>query len=140
MTAVLQVLDLAVNGPIKAYTRAMRAKRLVAYFPIYREEYRMWKDADNEGDPPFTGPRPDLSQSMSDIIKLFATNFEEESFKESIARCFQRTGCYHDNSDAKVFERFSWGNHNWKSRSKTEMPVEEFELLTAVQEGSDEVE
>ena len=71
---------------------------------------------------------------MADTMKLFATNFEEQTFKDSIARCFERTGCYHDNSEDKVFKELAWGKHKCKNRCKTAMPLEEFELIAAFQE------
>ena len=40
MTAVLQVLDLVVNGPLKAHVRQLRAKRLVRSFKNFMELYR----------------------------------------------------------------------------------------------------
>ena len=40
MTAILQVLDLVVNGPHKAHVRQLRAKRLVRSFKEFMEFYR----------------------------------------------------------------------------------------------------
>ena len=84
--------------------------------------------------PPFTDPTPCLREAMADTMTLFATNFEEQTFKDSIARCFERTGCYHDNSEDKVFKELAWGKHKCKNRCKTAMPLEEFELIAAFQE------
>ena len=39
MTALLQPLDLVVNGPIKNHTRTMRVKRLVAAFRQFKDGY-----------------------------------------------------------------------------------------------------
>jgi hypothetical protein len=39
MTGLLQVLDLAVNGPLKAHVRKLRARRIVNAFKKYKTDY-----------------------------------------------------------------------------------------------------
>ena len=60
MTAILQVLDLVVNGPLKSHVRQLRAKRIVRSFQAFIERYRQNLEID-EGDrenPTFIPPKP----------------------------------------------------------------------------------
>ena len=41
MTGVLQVLDLVVNGPLKAHSRKLRGSRIVACFQKFAERYHL---------------------------------------------------------------------------------------------------
>ncbi len=94
MTGMLQVLDLVVNGPIKAYIRNIRARRIVEAFALFRSAYaqEMLKAPGERQRLKFKPPKPSYQQAMTDLFTLFATSFSQESFKEGIIRSFIDTG------------------------------------------------
>ena len=73
MTAELQVLDLVVNGPIKAHVKSKRARRLYDSF----QEYKIERLADlnlprnQRKYPDFKPPRPTTLEGIRDLILLF---------------------------------------------------------------------
>ena len=85
MTAELQVLDLVVNGPIKAHVKNKRARRLYDSF----QEYKIKRLADmnlprnQRKNPDFMPPRPTMIEGMRDLILLFQDQFTEEKFKNA---------------------------------------------------------
>ena len=87
MTSELQVLDLVVNGPLKAHIRKLRAKRIVASFRNYLLERE--KD-DKIGS--FEAPKPDIKEGVADLFNLFAVNFREEKFIEGVKNSFINSG------------------------------------------------
>ena len=94
MTGELQVLDLVVNGPLKAHIRNNRANRLYSHF----QKYRVGRAADSQlpvserQNVGFNPPKPTQVEGMKDLIKLFAEQMTEERFKASIKRSFLKTG------------------------------------------------
>ena len=94
MTSELQVLDLVVNGPLKAHIRTKRANRLYKAF----QEYKIIRAEDNKLDkdkrlnPEFDPPKPTMIEGIQDLIFLFKSQFNEEKFKSCINRTFIRTG------------------------------------------------
>lgn len=95
MTGVLQVLDLVVNGPIKAHTRNLRGARTVAAFGEYKKLYdiEMRKSELERELPVFKPPKPDMLQAIQDVFDLMANGFKEPKFIHGIIRSFISTGC-----------------------------------------------
>ena len=96
MTAILQVLDLVVNGPLKAHIRNNRAKKIVKVF----KEYKVLVDENALKIPSqrkkmvFKAPKPDMFECIEDLINLFGPDgsFQKEKFKNGISTSFQKTG------------------------------------------------
>ena len=94
MTAILQVLDLIFNGPLKAHVRNLRAWRLVAAFKIFKLlwEEEQEKDPSNRKKPKFVSPKPNMIESMHDLIALFANELKKTDFMAGITSSFIKTG------------------------------------------------
>ena len=73
MTAILQVLDLVVNGPLKSHVRQLRAKRIVRSFKDYLVLHRkdLEKTETERENPTFTPPVPEQIQAIVDLFQLF---------------------------------------------------------------------
>ena len=94
MTSELQVLDLVVNGPLKAHIRTNRANRLYKSFQVFKQE----RDEDNKLPLPdrknaeFDPPKPTQVEGITDLFRLFDEQFKEQKFKNCINRTFIKTG------------------------------------------------
>ena len=96
MTGELQVLDLVVNGPLKAHIRTNRANRLYKSFHEYKAErvvnnklpraQRQHRD--------YNPPKPSMIEGIRDLLTLFEEQMTEENFKDYIHRSFLKTGTY----------------------------------------------
>ena len=86
MTAVLQVLDLVVNGPLRSHVRQLRAKRIVRSFKEFLVLHRknLEKIETERENLTFTPPVPKQIQAIVDLFKLFENDFKEEKFKDGI--------------------------------------------------------
>jgi DDE superfamily endonuclease len=95
MTGVLQVLDLVVNGPLKAHCRKLRGSRIVSYFQEYAELYAIesQKNLEDREVLKFIAPKPSMLQGINDLFDLFANGFQETKFREGVNRSFISTGC-----------------------------------------------
>ena len=112
MTAILQVLDLVVNGPLKAHVRQLRAKRLVRGFKEFMELYRedSEKVQEDRENPTFVPPKPEMIQAVVDLFQLFENGFKEEKFRNGIKSSFIKTGTMptrSDDSDAYGFVEYT---------------------------------
>jgi hypothetical protein len=108
MTAILQVLDLVVNGPLKSHVRQLRAKRIVRSFKEFLVLNRkdLEKTESERENPTFTPPVPEQIQAIVDLFQLFEKGFREEKFKNGIKSSFIKTGTIpilSNNSDDKQF-------------------------------------
>lgn len=97
MTDLLQVLDLVVNGPIKAHIRNLRAERILTAFRDYKENVeREHELAQIEQRSPnfvkFSVPKPSMEQGIKDLIDLIENEFTEMEFKKGLVRSFTQTG------------------------------------------------
>jgi DDE superfamily endonuclease len=94
MTSELQVLDLVVNGPLKAHIRTIRANRLYEAFQQYKlaraEDQKLEQSVRLNLD--FNPPKPTMLEGIKDLILLFKEQFTAEKFKECINRTFIKTG------------------------------------------------
>ena len=95
MIGVLQVLDLVVNGPLKAHTRNLRGSRIVESFQKFIVSYNdeLAKDVSDRVMPVFDPPKPDMLQSIQDLFDLLANGFKKLKFVEGVQRSFISTGC-----------------------------------------------
>jgi hypothetical protein len=106
MTATLQVLDLVVNGPIKAHIRRLRAKRLCEYFRDFRDAFRISTINQNKNSPKWEPPKPSLPQCLLDLICLMDNEFATEDFKAGIRKSFLKTGTmYNSKQQFTLYER-----------------------------------
>ena len=66
MTGILQVLDLIVNGPIKAHTRNLRGARIVAAFGEFKKLYdiNMSKNILERTLLVFEAPKPEMMEGV----------------------------------------------------------------------------
>ena len=107
MTAILQVLDLVVNGPLKSHVRQLRAKRIVRSFKEFKELYDQDLEK-NEGEREnltFVPPKPEMIQAVLDLFELFEKGFKEEKFRNGIKSSFIKTGTMPATStDADVYK------------------------------------
>ena len=125
------MLDLIVNGPLKAHIRGLRATRIYNYFQqfkcLYDEEKAKPKELRKM--PKWSCQKPSLHQCIGDLIHLFQHGaFIEPKFKESIKNSFITTGCapdingfykkYNENSNKGNFDIIPSG-----TVSKTEFPI-----------------
>ena len=80
MTSELQVLDLVVNGPLKAHIRTKRANRLYNAFQVYKEERaedsKLEKSLRKSLE--FDPPKPTMTEGILDLLLLFKERFNEE--------------------------------------------------------------
>lgn len=94
MTSELQVLDLVVNGPLKAHIRTNRANRLYKSFQLFKRE----RDENNKLplaqriSAEFDPPKPTQLEGVTDLFLLFGNEFQSQKFKDCINRSFVKTG------------------------------------------------
>jgi hypothetical protein len=95
MTGVLQVLDLVVNGPLKAHSRKLRGSRIVTCFQEYAKMYELesQKNPEERQIVKFNPPKPCMLQGINDLFELFAGGFKDLKFQAGIVRSFTSTGC-----------------------------------------------
>mmetsp|Transcript_27074 Transcript_27074/g.38559 ORF Transcript_27074/g.38559 Transcript_27074/m.38559 type:complete len:240 (-) Transcript_27074:217-936(-) len=80
-----QVLDLVVNGPLKAHIKGLRAARVFNYFQqfkiIYEEEKN--KPVEERKRPKWNCPKPTLHQCIKDLMAIFQNGpFVQQKLKE----------------------------------------------------------
>jgi len=91
MTSKLQVLDLVVNGPIKAHIRNLRAKRIGQYMDERKEQCAKAKET-STAFPKWDMPKPSLEKCILDLLELFSGQFTSEKFSEGVRKSFLDTG------------------------------------------------
>jgi hypothetical protein len=71
-----------------------RELTIVCAFKEYRDKFHEYHGPLHQGAAPgkFRPPKASLDQSMDDVLKLFAMEFKDPTFKEGIQRSFDRTG------------------------------------------------
>ena len=106
MTAILQVLDLVINGPLKAHIRQLRAMVTVKSFREFKEKYceEQRKPPEQRVEMKFKPRKPDMYESMADLIKLFETQFKEIKFVNGVVSSFLKTGTVPITSANEFFE------------------------------------
>jgi DDE superfamily endonuclease len=131
MTGELQVLDLVVNGPIKAHVKNKRANRLYESFQLYKKERLtdMELPREQRKNPDFTPPKPTMLEGMKDLILLFQEQFTEEKFKQCINRSFIKTGTIpQESGDHSVQPSFNMYSKISSSGTLAVIPQGTFEI------------
>ena len=106
MTSKLQVLDLVVNGPIKAHIRNLRAKRIGQYMDDRRAKRAKAKET-STAFPKWDMPKPSLEQCILDLLGLFSEQFTSANFSEGIRKSFLDTGTmYSEVNGGKSFATY----------------------------------
>jgi hypothetical protein len=91
MTDQLQVMDLVVNGPMKAALRNHRASHLGTHLAMFRAKYQAAVDVG--GVPPkYDPPLNTLSEAITIMRKLHQKEFAAETFAASIRKSFVSVG------------------------------------------------
>jgi hypothetical protein len=91
VTGILEVMDLMVNGVLKADQRKHAADQIFVAFRKYRDEVKA-KGYNNV--PKFKPPRHHLHEGILNLLHQFENGpFISDKFKTSMAKCFQDTGC-----------------------------------------------
>ena len=103
MTAILQVLDLVVNGPLKAHVRNNRANKIVESFKAYKIALseNAAKDINDRVTLEFVAPKPEMTECIHNLIDLFGVDgdFQKLKFKNGIISSFIKTGTLPVNYD-----------------------------------------
>ena len=131
MTGELQVLDLVVNGPIKAHVKNKRATRLYDSFQLYKKERLtdMELPREQRKNPDFAPPKPTMLEGMKDLILLFQEQFTEEKFKQCINRSFIKTGTIpQESGDHSVQPSFNIYSKTSSSGTLAVIPQGTFEI------------
>ena len=105
-TYLLQVLDLVVNGPLKAHIRRTRSQTILRYFTEYSATFEESRLAKKEM-PPWRPPKPTFIESLKMVSDLINTgSFSTAKFKTSVQKCFVATGCYYYRIDTNAKREF----------------------------------
>ena len=94
--AILQVLDLVVNGPLKAHMRNNRANKIVKAFRVFKESCssKSLKPLGEREVLTFAAPKPEMMECISELIILFGSDgdFQKLKFKEGVNSASKKTG------------------------------------------------
>jgi hypothetical protein len=87
VTAILQVLDLVVNGPLKSHVRQLRAKRIVRSFKEFLIAYRtdLEKAASDRENPTYTPPKPEMIQAIVDLFICLKMVSKKKSLRMALS-------------------------------------------------------
>ena len=117
MTDILQVMDLIVNGPLKAQMRRFRCASLFAYFQKWKLQWvqELLKPAASRVMPPFQPPKPSLIDGLNLLRAVAAELFSKPAFKESMVATFVKVGLAQDPKAGEFL--------NYTSHSRSKMPA-----------------
>jgi len=102
MTDQLQVMDLVVNGPLKAAIRKVRAQKLFLYFQDWKIR-RLAAAASMSALPPFKPPAPKVAEGLHCVLSCMNSTLRSPVCMQSIAKCFVRVGLW-PNRDGRFLE------------------------------------
>jgi hypothetical protein len=103
MTALLQVLDLVVNGPIKRHIRSWTAHVIAAAFADY---HRRWHNHES-GLGKFRPPKAKVGPAMEKLFELVdCGEFAQPKFAATIKASFVKCGLTPSSPDGLTFEQF----------------------------------
>ena len=91
MTDILQVMDLVVNGPLKAAIRRSRTSNLFDYFQQWKVK-RMTASLNKTPLPDFAPPKPKLSDGLQALLECAATTFTTPEFAKPMQSTFVKVG------------------------------------------------
>lgn len=92
MTAQLQVMDLVVNGPLKAAIRSERCKQLFHLFQSWKERCQSLLDAGEKLLPNFDPPRVSQVDGMITLIECWKGRMRSPTFVDGLKRAFVHVG------------------------------------------------
>ena len=96
MTDELQPMDVVVNATLKAHLRKLRIKFLLNYFESFREQMLNYQRLKNEIPnllvPVYEPPKPTYKDAVVAMLDIMNTKLKEESFKNSLRKCFIEVG------------------------------------------------
>jgi len=111
MTWLLQVVDVIINGPLKAYDRKLRAKLRCDYFTDYSEEISRLKEGD---DVPLWNPGSvSILEGVENLVQTIEEKFNtSEEFQESVRNCFIKVGILPSQTETvngvkEIYRRFN---------------------------------
>ena len=116
MTDALQVMDLVVNGPLKAHMRKFRCCALFKYFQSWKVEVteELKKDVKERIIPVFAPPKPMLIDGLNTLRKVSAEVFSSSPFKAGLVRAFITVGLVKEDTSG-AFVKYT-------SHSRGDMP------------------
>lgn len=91
MTDILQVMDLIVNGPLKAAIRRHRIEGLFNYFQSWKIK-RLAAGAARNPLPGFEPPKPMLADGLKALFDCLNTTLAAENFTSAMSRTFVKVG------------------------------------------------
>jgi hypothetical protein len=93
MTDILQVMDLIVNGPVKAAIRRNRIQVIFNYFQSWKIK-RLQHEASKapELPPLFAPPKPTQPEGLLSLLEVLKTSLATPAFQESMRKCFIAVG------------------------------------------------
>jgi hypothetical protein len=98
MTQFLQILDLIINGPLKAHVRRKRGENILQYFRHYKLLYNaeMVKLEDERTMPKWSPPKPTVQECILELINVMyddeESTFNEARFQQKVQSTFLATG------------------------------------------------
>ena len=93
MTDHLQVMDLVVNGLVKAGIRRARIDALFNFMQSWKiERLQHIAKKDGTAPPEFRPPKPTQADGLLCLYKVVKENLQTPKFKESMSKCFVQVG------------------------------------------------
>lgn len=98
MTDVLQVMDLVVNGPLKAHMRRFRCTELFNYFQSWKLTWatELAKPAGTRVMPAFLPPKPKLIDGLKTLAVVSKDVFSTPAFQKGVQSSFVKVGLVKD--------------------------------------------
>jgi len=91
MTGELQVMDLVVNGPLKAAIRRSRTRSLFNFFQSWKIR-RLTALAEGTEPPAFQPPKPKVEDGLAVLFECLRVNLTTPQFVASLDKVFVRVG------------------------------------------------
>ena len=116
MTDLLQVMDLVVNGPVKAGIRRERIAAIFEYFQNWKIK-RLQHDAvvgQDKPPPAFQPPKPKVAEGLRTLLNVLDGSLSTKEFKASLRKCFVEVGLLED--DNKCFKQFHFQKKGFLTR------------------------
>ena len=117
MTDLLQVMDLVVNGPVKAGIRRERIAAIFDYFQNWRIK-RLQHDAvvgQDKPAPAFQPPKPKVAEGLLTLLSVLDGSLGTEDFKASLRKSFVDVGLLED--DSECFKQFNFKKKGYLTKN-----------------------
>ncbi len=135
MTDKLQVMDLVVNGPLKARMRKIRCEHLYEQLQVYKKTFDKLKQQGFSSYPPFRPRVPTIEDGIDMVMEASFTLFQDQKFKTSVQRTFVKVGLT-KNEQGKFVE---YREHNYlekKEKKGKEISFDDLFLNDMVDRGT----